>query len=295
MLEIRNLSKSLGENPVLKHCSLKIEEGKVFGLVGVNGAGKSTLLRCIAGIFRPEEGEILIDGEPVYENEKIKKQILFISDDPYYPINATVLTLKNFYQTFYDWDEERFQRYFSIFDLPLNKPINNFSKGMKRQVFILISLAIMPKYLILDESFDGLDPLMRLNFKKALTEVLEEGKMTVVIASHSLRELEDICDAFGILENGSIQTFGDLEASKNQIHKIQAAFKDEISEELFKDLDVYYLKKVSHVVTLVVRGDIEEIKQYLQLLNPVLIDVLNVSFEELFIYEIMKKEGKRYE
>ncbi len=291
MLEIKDISKSLGENSVLKHCSLKIEDGKVFGLVGVNGAGKSTLLRCITGIFQVEEGEILIDGESVYENEKVKKEILFVSDDPYYPINATVLSLKKFYQTFYDWNEERFQRYLKVFDLPLNKPIHNFSKGMKRQVFILISLAIMPKYLILDESFDGLDPLMRLNFKKALTEVLEEGEMTVIISSHSLRELEDICDTFGILEDGCIQTSGDLETSKSQIHKIQLAFKDEVDEELFKDLDILYLKKVSRIITLVVRGDIEEIEQYLNLLNPILMDILNISFEELFIYEMMKKEG----
>lgn len=295
MLEIKNISKSLGGNSVLKHCSLKIEDGKVFGLVGVNGAGKSTLLRCIAGIFQVEEGEILIDGEPVYENEKIKKQILFISDDPYYPLNATLTSLKKFYQTFYDWNEERFQEFYKIFNLPLDKPINSFSKGMKRQVFILISLAIMPKYLILDESFDGLDPVMRLNFKRALMEILADGKMTVLISSHSLRECEEICDAFGILENGCIQTSGDLEALKNQVHKIQLGFKDEISKELFKDLDLLYFKKVSHIVTLVVRGDIEEIKQYLKLLNPILMDVLNVSFEELFIYEIMKKEGNFYE
>ena len=157
---------------------------------------------------------------------------------------------------------------------------------MKRQVFIIISLAIMPKYLILDESFDGLDPVMRLNFKRALMEILADGKMTVLISSHSLRECEEICDAFGILENGCIQTSGDLEALKNQVHKIQLGFKDEISKELFKDLDLLYFKKVSHIV---------KIKQYLKLLNPILMDVLNVSFEELFIYEIMKKEGNFYE
>lgn len=295
MLEIKEISKSLGGNSVLKHCSLKIEDGKVFGLVGINGAGKSTLLRCIAGIFSVDEGVICIDGEPVYENEAIKKQMLFISDDPYYPINATVQSIKQFYQTFYDWNEDRFQRYLQIFDLPLDKPIHNFSKGMKRQVFILISLAIMPKYLILDESFDGLDPLMRLNFKKALTEMLEDKEMTVLISSHSLRELEDICDTFGILENGSIQTSGDLETSKNSIHKIQLAFKDEIDLELFKALDVLYLKKISRIITLVVRGEREEIEQYLNLLNPVLMDVLKISFEELFIYESMKKDGSDYE
>lgn len=294
MLEIRDVVKRLGNKEVLKDCTLTIEDGKVFGLVGVNGAGKSTLLRCIAGVYRVDGGSIEIDCEPVYENERLKKQILFISDDPYYPLNATVKTIKEFYGTFYDLDEERFEKYRKVFGLDLDQPISSFSKGMKRQVFVLVSLAIMPKYLILDETFDGLDPLMRLVFKRALMDMIEEKGTTIIISSHGLRELEDICECFGILQEGSIHTSGDLFASKQQIHKIQLAFNEEVSEDLFQDLDLLQLKKVSRVITLVVRGDIEEIEQYCRLLNPVIMETLNISFEELFIYEMMQK-GELYE
>ena len=168
MIEIKHLSKSFGDKKVLEDLDLVIENGKVFGLVGINGAGKSTLLRLLSGIYKADSGNIYIDGEDVYENEKVKKNIFFLPDEPYYAANTTPLSLISLYETFYELDKEVYLNYLNGFALPLKKSMHNFSKGMKRQVFIALALAIKPKYLLLDEAFDGLDPLARLTFKRAL-------------------------------------------------------------------------------------------------------------------------------
>lgn len=289
MIEIRDLKKTLGNKAVLEGLNLEIEEGKVFGLVGINGAGKSTLLRCLAGVYKIDSGSVQIDGKDVYENPEIKKDILLINDDPYYAMNNTIEDIKELYASFYNFDEERYQKYLKVFKLDSNKPINNFSKGMKRQVFIIMALAICPKILILDEAFDGLDPFVRLTFKRALTDLIEDKNITVIISSHNLRELEDICDSFGILENHCIQTSGDIQEQKDNIHKIQVVFNDEIIKETLTKLDILHYHKVGRVITLVCRGDIEEINTYLNEFNPLLVDSVAISFEEMFIYEMENK------
>ena len=289
MLKIENVNKKLGNKIVLDNLSLTINDGSVFGLVGINGAGKSTLLRCIAGIYECDNGSITIDDNLVYENELIKKDIFFVSDDPYYPINATIIDLKNFYKSFYKFDEEIYAKYLEIFKLNENVTIHTFSKGMKRQVFILMALAISPKLLILDEAFDGLDPFVRLTFKKSLIELIENKNITVIISSHNLRELEDICDGFAILENHQICTSGDIIESKDNIHKIQLAFSDEIEQSVFDGLDILSIKQTSRVYSIVVKGDIEHVTNYLNELKPILLEVLSVSFEELFLFEMQAR------
>ncbi len=289
MLKIENINKNLGNKIVLDNLSLTINDGSVFGLVGINGAGKSTLLRCIAGIYECDNGSITIDDNHVYENELIKKDIFFVSDDPYYPINATIIDLKNFYKSFYKFDEEIYAKYLEIFKLNENVTIHTFSKGMKRQVFILMALAISPKLLILDEAFDGLDPFVRLTFKKSLIELIENKNITVIISSHNLRELEDICDGFAILENHQICTSGDIIESKDNIHKIQLAFSDEIEQSVFDGLDILSIKQTSRVYSIVVKGDIEHVTNYLNELKPILLEVLSVSFEELFLFEMQAR------
>lgn len=295
MIEIKGVTKVLGNNLVLDEVNLSIEEGKVFGLVGVNGAGKSTLLRCLAGIYKPEAGEVVINGKQVYENPLVKKDIILINDDPYYPLNATLDDIKNLYASFYDLDEKRYEKYVPLFKLDRKKVINNFSKGMKRQVFLIMALAISPKVLILDEAFDGLDPFVRLTFKRALTSLIEEKNITVIISSHNLRELEDICDSFGILENHHIATSGDIQEGKDNIHKMQLVFKDNVTKEMLHHLDIIHFDQVGRVMSLVVKGNIDEIKQELNQYHPLLMEVLAISFEEMFIYEMEERGYISYE
>ncbi len=234
MIEIKDVMKSFENKNVLNHLNVTISSGSIFGLIGPNGAGKSTLLYLLNGISKCDEGSILFDGKDVYENPDVKKDILFISDDPYYFHFATIDEMKDFYLTFYpQFNLETYQHYVDLFRLPQNKPLKDYSKGMKRQAMFALALAIAPKYLLLDEAFDGLDPVMRLAFKKAINQMIDEN-MTVIISSHNLRELEDICDSFGILDNGCMTTSGDLYDIKDHIHKIQLAFKEELNKEEFE-------------------------------------------------------------
>ena len=204
MIELIGISKGYeNKKSVLKNASLTISEASIFGLVGINGAGKSTLLRLLAGVMKADEGEVRIDGENIYENEKIKKQIFFLPDEPYYTSNVSASGLADLYRAAYAFDDTVFAEYLDKFKLNAKSPIRNFSKGMKRQVFVALALAVKPKYLLLDEAFDGLDPLARLVLKKALIRMVEEDGSSVIISSHSLRELEDFCDSYGKIGRAS--------------------------------------------------------------------------------------------
>ena len=285
MLEIKNVCKAFGDKNVLDNVSLDIDFGSIFGLVGVNGAGKSTLLRCIAGIYKTDDGTILFDGLDTYDDYEVRKNILFVSDDPYYPYGSTLNSLKDFYKGFYNFDEETYKKYLDLFGLDEKANISNFSKGMKRQSMLLLALTCKPKLLMLDEAFDGLDPIVRVYIKNALSDLIEDNKSLIIISSHNLKELEDICDTYGILEDGHISTYGDLIESKANINKYQLAFKDMVDENIFKDFDILYKNAEGRIITLVIRGDKEEVSEKLEKLNPLILDVLNVNFEELFIYE----------
>lgn len=296
MIEIKDITKTFGYKKILNHLYLTIPTGSIFGLIGPNGAGKSTLLYLLNGISKPDNGCILYDGLEVIENPDVKKDILLISDDPYYFPHATIDTMKDFYKNWYpSFNETTYNQFLDIFSLPLHKPIKDFSKGMKRQAMLAIALAIAPKYLLLDEAFDGLDPVMRLTFKRAITSLIENKEMTIIISSHNLRELEDICDYFGILDNGMISTSGDLFETKDNIHKIQIAFKEELNKDRFDHLDLLSFKKQSRVINMVVKGNIEDIKTYLYTLNPLMLEVLPVNLEEIFIYEMERKGYGIYE
>lgn len=296
VIKIEALSKKFGEKKVLDDMFVEIKAGTVFGLLGPNGAGKSTLLNVLSGIMKPDSGNVLYDGEAVYDNPEVKRDILLISDDPYYFFHATIKDMKEFYKTWYPrFDNFTYHKFLTIFSLDETKPMKDFSKGMKRQAFIAIALAIAPKYLFLDEAFDGLDPIMRLTFKRAISEMIEEKDITVLISSHNLRELEDICDSYGILENGKMTSAGNIDDAKGEIHKIQIAFKNEVSKECFQTLDILSIHIQSRVVNMVVKGDIEKIKAYLQTMEPLMLEVLNVNLEEIFIYEMERKGYGVYE
>lgn len=285
MLEIKNVTKAFKDKSVLDNVSLNIDHGSIFGLVGVNGAGKSTLLRSVAGIYSLDDGLVLFEGLDTHIDVEIRKRIFLVSDDPYYPYGSSIKSLKMFYKSFYDFDEEVYQKYLNLFKLSETDNISNFSKGMKRQALLLIALACKPELLLLDEAFDGLDPIVRVHIKNALSDLIEDNNSLIIISSHNLKELEDICDSYGILENGHIETYGDLLESKANINKYQLAFKEEVDIEMFKGFDVLYKNMEGRIVTLVIKGNREDVSKKLEALNPLILDVLNVNFEELFIYE----------
>lgn len=285
MIEIKNLSKSFKDKKVLSNLNLTIDDGSIFGLVGINGAGKSTLLRLISGIYEADQGQLLIDGEDVFENENIKNNIFFLPDEPFYCANTTPLSLIDLYLTFYNFDKQEYLNYLNNFKIPLKKQMNNFSKGMKRQVFISLALAIKPKYLLLDEAFDGLDPLARLTFKRAIIDLVEDNQTTIIISSHSLRELEDICDSYGLLDNMEISSSGYIQDKISTYHKYQVAFEKQIDKELLDINFINYLEE-GRVIKFVCDLSIEDLKKKIESFNPLIIDEIPIDFEELFIIEV---------
>lgn len=289
MIELVNLIKSYEKGqPVLKGVSLTIPDGCVFGLVGINGAGKSTLLRLISGVLRADGGQICIDGESAYENERVKKGMFFLPDDPYYTSNLTAKALAETYRAVYDFDETSYYKYLKIFKLNPKKPIRNFSKGMKRQVFVALAFAIKPKYLLLDEAFDGLDPLARLVLKKELISLVQEKGTTVIISSHSLRELEDICTEYGILDNGEILSVNEKNSENASVWKFQLAIDKILSREEI-GIECLSFSQVGKVVRLTARGEKEEILQKLQALEPLFVEEIQADFEERFIDEVQAR------
>ncbi len=281
MIKINSVYKSFKDKEVLKDINLTINDGKVLGLCGINGAGKSTLLRIVSGVYTADSGEVLIDNENVYDNEKVKKDIFFLPDEPYYDYNSTPESIVKIYKAMYNLDLDVYFKNIEHFKIPLKKKIIKFSKGMKRQVFISIAFAIKPKYLILDEAFDGLDPFARLYFKREIVDMVEENNTTVIIASHSLRELEDICDTFAIIDKNKIAASGELFESLDKIHKYQIAFSEKIDKEQFPKVYKTYHQD-ERIVRIVTDISMEELETSLADLKPLFIDELSVNFEEMF-------------
>ncbi len=287
MIETTKLSKSFGNKTVFANTDITVEKGSICGLVGINGAGKSTLLRILAGVMRQDGGEAKIEGESVYENERVKSKIFFLPDDPYYDTGVTGEKLKKMYSVFYDFDEEIFAHFTGKFSLELKKPIRNFSKGMKRQLFISVALACRPEYLFLDEAFDGLDPLARLEFKRGLITAQEQG-CTVIIASHSLRELEDICDSFILIDEANVKVSGNIQKALSNIFKLQLAFKENVRPE---NLPFEYIRaEVSgRVITVVARGDKAAITAEISQMHPLIMEEIPMNLEDLFIEEVQER------
>lgn len=285
MIQAKGITKRFGEKTVYEQADITVESGSICGLVGINGAGKSTLLRILSGVLKADEGVVFIDGEPVYDNPKVKRKLFFLPDDPYYDTGVTGEKLRALYRTFYPFDDEIFNRYSRTFSLQLKKPVRNFSKGMKRQLFIALALSCKPAYLLLDEAFDGLDPLARLEFKRGLIELQEAGG-TIVIASHSLRELEDICDSFILVDDAEVKASGKLENALENIFKLQLAFREEISSLPFEYLRA---ERNGRVFTVVCRGDKEKIMANIARLDPILMEEIPMDFEDLFLEEVKSR------
>lgn len=286
MIEANQLTKRFGNILAVDHVTFSIRDHSIFGLIGTNGAGKSTFLRMVTGILKPDEGEVLIDGEKVFENPNAKKKFFYISDDPYFFPNATPCDMKKFYQSVYpDFDQKRFEDYLVRFQLGQRRKIQTYSKGMKKQLAILLAVCANTKYIFLDETFDGLDPVIRQAVKAILAGDMEERGLTPIIASHNLRELEDICDHVGLLHKGGILLSKDLEEMKCEIHKIQCVLPKEIEEEVKKKLTVMKEEKRGSLFTLTVKGEAERIEEVMKAANPVFYELLPLSLEEIFISE----------
>lgn len=287
MIEVKNISKKFDTIQAVKEISMTIKEGNVFGLIGTNGAGKSTVLRMIAGVLKTDAGEILIDDIPVYENEEAKKKMFFIPDEPYFFANANARDMERYYSSIYEnFARENFYEYLRKFELDEKRKISTFSKGMKKQVALLLGICSNTKYLLCDETFDGLDPVMRQGIKSIFANEMEVRGMTPIIASHNLRELEDICDHLGLLHRGGVLLSKDLEEMKCNIQKVQCVFTNEVEEEkIFKNLNILKRDKRGSLVTLTVRGNREEIKKVFDEADTVFFEVLPLSLEEIFISE----------
>ena len=285
MIEIKGLGKSYGPKKVLENVNVTVPDASVFGLVGINGAGKTTLLRMMADVLRPDEGTVEYDGENIAGNAKKRKELFFLPDEPYYTAGTTVEKLVALYKSYYAFDDELFARYEKLFSLERRTPVRNFSKGMKRQAFAALALACRPKYLLLDEAFDGLDPLARLELKRGIISL--EGT-TAVISSHSLRELEDICSGFALLDGGAVADAGDLSETLAQVHKFQAAFEEPVPRERFP-FECLSFESEGRVVRFVVRGGREEIVSALKALSPIFVEEIKVDFEELFLCEVKSR------
>ena len=225
MIELKNTVKKFDSYAALDGVSLKIEKGTAFGLLGSNGAGKSTILRLISGIYSPEDGEVLVDGQNVFDNTDVKQKVFFINDETVQFGSYTLKKLKNYYKYFYpSFSEEIFESLRKKTGLPLDKKINTFSKGMKRQAIVIIGLACRTDYLLLDEAFDGLDPTMRIIVKKMLVDAMLDRQLTTVISSHNLKEINEVCDTAALIHNGKIVFCRDIDDVKGSVHKIQVVF-----------------------------------------------------------------------
>lgn len=287
MIEIKECSKRFGKIQAVNKVTLDICEREVFGLVGSNGAGKSTLLRMAAGIIRPDSGEILIDDSPVYENEEIKKNFFYISDNCYFPSSYTAKDLVEFYKGYYPgFQIQRYKKMMEHFHLDENRKIHTFSKGMKKQLLVILGVSAGTKYLFCDETFDGLDPVMRQAIKSLFASEIMSREFTPVIASHNLRELEEICDHVGLLHKGGVLLSRDLEDMKFHIHKIQCVFTDKKKEqELEKELEILKIQRQGSLMLIVARGTRTEILQRIQAKNPLFCEVIPLTLEEIFISE----------
>ena len=287
MIELKNVCKQFEKHEALKNISMTIQKGSIFGLIGSNGAGKTTLLKLLAGIYRPEQGGITFDGEPVYENPTLKQQIVYIPDQPYFLPNYTAKQMADFYRSLYpNWNAERFLKFAEAFSLDVNKKLHTFSKGWQRQAAFILALAAQPEILFLDEPLDGLDPVVRKKVKNLLVQDVAAREMTILISSHNLREVEDLCDHVGIIHNGQMVLEKELDELKSDVHKVQVAYQQGFPQILLKNMNVLYKEKRGSITLLIVRGKEEVIAQQIHETHPLIFDLLPLTLEEIFIYEM---------
>lgn len=291
MISFSNVVKRFDEKLVLDNINWKLSKGHCYGLVGPNGSGKSTLLRLISGVIEADTGTVFVDRENVFDNPPAKEKIFFLADDPYFFPQSNMDEMRAFYQRFYpNFDVQKYQMLLEDFKLDPFTKINSFSKGMKRQVMLILGLASNPDILLLDEAFDGLDPLMRFKLRQYIAQEISENEILVVISSHNLRELEDICDHIAMINNNKLQMDSATDEMQDTYHKYQLVFKDRFDIEVLKALNPLHVSGTDRIFTMIVKGDKTEIEPSLKALNPMILEQGHASLEEIFIYETEDKE-----
>ena len=287
MIEVKNAVKTFDGFAALDGANITVPDGGVYGLVGPNGAGKSTIIRHLTGIYRPDSGEILVEGAPVYENPEKKALIAAIPDDWFYFQSATIRDMMKFYRGFYPaFDMARYEKFKDVFELPEKTPIRRMSKGMQKQAAFWLTMSCRPKYLILDEPVDGLDPVMRRQVWSLMMSDVSEHGTTVLVSSHNLRELEDVCDHVGIMNKGKVLLERSLTDLQENIVKMQAVWKPGEVPVLPRDLEVLHTSNVGRVYTYIVRGTAAAVTEKMDQYNPLMLEALPLSLEEIFIYEL---------
>lgn len=288
MIEIKNLSKAFEKNFALKKLNFQVGDSSVFALVGSNGSGKSTLLRTISGVYQPTAGDVLIDGKPIFENPQLKDQVYFVADVPFFYNGTTLDNASNLLSKIYSgWSKETYLRLCSIFPIDRRGKLINMSKGMQRQASLILALSAKPKYLLLDEIFDGLDPVIRRLVKQLIINDVSDRGMSVIIASHNMRELEDICDHIAFLHRGNLVVEDDVEEIKTQVHKFHAAFdRDFDQNEIIGGLEILNIKRSGNLISFTAKGNKEDIEKIIKAQEPIFMESLPLTLEEIFMCEM---------
>ena len=306
MIEAIDVVKKFEDFTALDGISCKIDKGCVYGMVGPNGAGKSTFLRVITGVYKPERGKVLIDGSPVFNAPAVKNRMMYVPDELFFLGGSNMKRMAECYSACYpQFDRDRFEYLTRSFGLDSRRPVQAFSKGMRRQASIILALSVHPDYMFFDETFDGLDPVMRGLVKGLIHEDVVDRGVTAIITSHSLRELEDSCDQLALLHKGGLVLQSDVNDLKTSLFKVQIAFKEPFDRETFDMVQVVHFEKDGSVAKLIIRGERESAVAYLKSLHPVILDVLPLTLEEVFIHEmadlgysfeeVLGKEAKQHE
>jgi ABC-2 type transport system ATP-binding protein len=291
MISVKGVTKRFGRVTAVQELNCNVDACSVYGLVGYNGAGKTTLLKTIAGIYRPEGGRVLIEGENIYENQILKRRLFLVPDEPYFLSQASLNRMAGFYKGYYPtWNDKTFKKLTEIFDLDPRARINSFSKGMQRQAAILLALAAQPQYLLLDESFDGLDPARRSLVKRIILEFLAEKEISVVISSHNLRELEDLCDHIGLINGKKLLLDCSVDEMRQSRNKYRVAFKNDVKPEDFTGMDLKKLAVQGRLITFITAGSPEQTQARLAPLEPLLFESVPMTIEEIFLDEMEVKD-----
>ncbi|NMD70439.1 ABC transporter ATP-binding protein [Bacillus sp. DNRA2] len=288
MIELKQVCKAFDRSQAVNHVNLSISKGSIYGLIGSNGAGKTTLIKMIAGIYQTDLGAVTIAGHSVFENINLKQKLFFIPDQPQFLSQYNTKQMARFYQNMYpSWSEERFEKLTKSFELNIHKKIQSFSKGWQRQIAFILALSAKPEIMILDEPMDGLDPVVRKKVKNILIQDVAEREMTILISSHNLREIEDLCDHIGVLHKGKLLLEKEIDELKADVHKIQVAYKGgSVPEQLKTKFDILHSETRGSVQLYIVRGSAGSIELEFEKTNPVIFDILPLTLEEIFIYEM---------
>ena len=291
MIEVRNVTKRYGKFTALENLNLKVEKSSIYGLVGYNGAGKTTLLKTMMGIYNPDNGKVLVDGENVYDNALIRQTMVMIPDEIYFFPQASIADMSEFYRGFYPrWSDTIERKLVKVFGLNDKERILRFSKGMQRQVAIILALSTRPSYLLLDELFDGLDPVIRNTVRRLILETIAGTETTIIISSHNLRELEDLCDHIGIINNRHIVYDNSIEALRVQKTRYRVVLPQDASTADFTAISTKDIVRTGQVVTFVARESEADVDDKLRAHNPLLVEKYPLTLEELFLDEMEVKD-----